>query len=247
MALIDSTRGRRCWMAAIAAVTVFTALAVTGSLPAGAAGQPTASTVEAPAAARAAAAARGHLMASRKGSSDVGIRGHGFVASNGVFTTIDAPGAGLYTVAFGIDDRGRTVGGCVDDRGKLHGFLKDKQAFTVIDFPGAAATFVSRINAQGQIVGAYSDDRNTPALDLPHGFLLDKGAFTKVDFPGAVRTQPFGINARGQIVGVSSDGVRTRGFLLSGGTFTTITAPGTLLESIPFTIDDRGRIVGAYN
>ena len=112
MALMDSTRGRRCGMAAIATVAVFTALAVTGSLPAGAAGQPTASTVEAPAAARAAAAARGHLMASRTGGSDVGLRGHGFVADNGVFTTIDAPGASSFTVALGIDNRGRTVGGC---------------------------------------------------------------------------------------------------------------------------------------
>ena len=41
-------------------------------------------------------------MDSRKGKNDAGIRGHGFVADNGVFTTIDAPGAGLFTVVFGI-------------------------------------------------------------------------------------------------------------------------------------------------
>ena len=48
---------------------------------------------------------------SRKDKNDVGIRGHGFVRDGDVFTTIDAPGAGLYTIAFGIDeqrqDRGR--------------------------------------------------------------------------------------------------------------------------------------------
>jgi hypothetical protein len=90
----------------------------------------------------------------RKSGRDVDLRGHGFVQDNSDFITIDAQGAGLYTVAVGIDDRGRTVGGYADERGTLHGFLKDKEAFTVIDFPGAAATFVSRINAQGQIIGA---------------------------------------------------------------------------------------------
>ena len=157
----------------------------------------------------------------RRGGKDV-VRGHGFVADNNVFTTIDAPGAGLFTIAFGIDESGKTVGGYVDDRGKLHGFLKDKEAFTVIDFPGAAATFVSRINAQGQIVGAYSEESNTPALSLPHGFLLQDGVFTKIDVPGARRTQPFGINNHGQIVGeyVDAEG-RSHGFLLENGVYNT--------------------------
>ena len=48
-----------------------------------------------------------HQKRQHNDDRDVGLKGHGFVASNGVFTTIDAPDAGLYTVAFGIDDRGR--------------------------------------------------------------------------------------------------------------------------------------------
>jgi probable HAF family extracellular repeat protein len=186
-----------------------------------------------------------HRKPHRKGSSDVGIMGHGFVRdNNNVFITIDAPGAGAYTVVTGISDSGKTVGGYVDDRGILHGFLKDKQAFTVIDFPGAKATFVSRINAQGQIVGAYSDDPNAPALELSHGFLLDKGTFTKIDFPGAVRTQPNGINNLGQIVGQYLDATgRYHGFLLDSGVFTTIDAPGGT-STFANDIDDSGRIVG---
>jgi hypothetical protein len=35
----------------------------------------------------------------RPGHDEIGIKGHGFVRDNNVFTTIDAPGAGLYTVA----------------------------------------------------------------------------------------------------------------------------------------------------
>ena len=161
-----------------------------------------------------------------------------------VFTTIDAPDAGLYTVAFGIGDSGQTVGGYVDDQGRLHGFLKDKEAFTVIDFPGAAATVAARINDQGQIVGAYSEDKNTPAIELPRGFLLDKGVFTKIDVPGAARTQPFGINNGGQVVGEYVDTAgKSHGFLFNNGAFTTIDAPGGS-STVAYDIDDSGRIVG---
>jgi uncharacterized membrane protein len=182
MFLVDSISVLRC-VKATAAVVMFSALVV--------------------ASAKTAALTHDDNAVSRKGknNNDVGIRGHGFVANKGVFTTIDAPGAGLYTVAFGVDDRGRTVGGYVDDRGRLHGFLKDKEAFTVIDFPGAAATFVSRINTQGQIVGAYSHAPNTALLQAEHGFLLKDGVFKAIDVPGAVQTRLFGINNQGQIVG----------------------------------------------
>jgi probable HAF family extracellular repeat protein len=237
MILANSRRVRRRVKVAIGAV-IFTALAMASSVPAWAASKD-------PAASTAADSSRDQNAASRKNKNDVGIKGHGFVRDGDVFTTIDAPGADLYTVAFGIDDRGRTVGGYVDEKGKLHGFLKDKEAFTVIDFPGAAATFAARINAEGQIVGAYgADDPNLPTLELPRGFLLDKGVFTKIDFPGAVRTQPFGINTLGQIVGeyVDAEG-RYHGFLLDQGVFTTLDAPGGT-ATFAYDIDDSGRIVG---
>jgi probable HAF family extracellular repeat protein len=114
----------------------------------------------------------------------------------------------------------------------------------VIDFPGARATLVARVNAQGQTVGAYSEEANAVATDLPHGFLLKDGVFTRIDVPGARRTQPFGINNNGQIVGayVDAEG-RSHGFLLDNGVFTTIDAPDDA-ATIAFDIDDSGRIVG---
>lgn len=100
---------------------------------------------------------------------------------------------------------------------------------------------------------SYSENSNTPALDLPHGFLLDKGVFTKIDSPGAVRTQPFGINNWGQIVGFYlgakvEDRRIIRGFLLDNSVFTTIeasdtTAPSTIVSDI----NDHGQLVGAYD
>jgi probable HAF family extracellular repeat protein len=188
----------------------------------------------------------------RKDDKDAGLRGNGFVSENGAFTTIDAPRAEAFTIVFGIDEGGRTVGGYVDSRGTLHGFLFDKRDFTVIDFPGAKATFAARINNRGQIVGAYSDDPNSPALELTHGFLLDNGVFTTIDVPGAVRTQPFGINNHGQIVGEYVDTAgKSHGFLLDNGAFLTIDAPAPSgvegpggASTIAFDIDDSGQIVG---
>jgi uncharacterized membrane protein len=167
------------------------------------------------------------------------------VQDNGVFTTLDAPRTGSFTAVFGIDDSGKkTVGGYVDSGGTLHGFLRDDRRFTNIDFLGAKATLVARMNARGQIVGAYSEDATTPALDLPHGFLLEGGVFTRIDFPGAARTHPFGINSRGQIVGQYRDtGGTSHGFLLDQGVFTTIAAPFNT-STLAADIDDRGRVVG---
>jgi probable HAF family extracellular repeat protein len=93
-------------------------------------------------------------------------------------------------------------------------------------------------------VGAYSNDPNTPALELPHGFLLDNGAFTKIDVPGAAETRPFGINNAGQIVGEYVDTARrSHGFLFANGVYTTIDAPGGTSTWVT-DIDDSGRMVG---
>jgi uncharacterized membrane protein len=86
-------------------------------------------------------------------TADVRRHGHGFVVDDGVFTTIDAPHARLFTVVFGISNDGATMGGDVDTRGRQHRFLRTEDTLTLIDVPGAAATFAAQINAQGQIVG----------------------------------------------------------------------------------------------
>ena len=212
MFLVDSISVLRC-VKATAAVVMFSALVVVS--------------------AKTAALTHDDNAVSRKGknNNDVGIRGHGFVANKGVFTTIDAPGAGLYTVAFGIDDRGRTVGGYVDDRGRLHGFLKDKEAFTVIDFPGAAATFVSRINTQGQIVGAYSHAPNTALLQAEHGFLLEDGVLRRSMFPAPSRRGCSGSTTRAR----SSASTSTRRIPITASCWRTGSSRPSMLPPPPET------------
>jgi hypothetical protein len=72
----------------------------------------------------------------RKGGRDVGLRGHGFVQDNNDFITIDAPRAGGFTVAFGIDGRGRIVGTYFDAK-QRRGFMLSNGTFTTLTAPGA--------------------------------------------------------------------------------------------------------------
>jgi probable HAF family extracellular repeat protein len=68
---------------------------------------------------------------------------------------------------------------------------------------------------------------------------------TTINVPGATETEAFGINNVGQVVGdYSSDGGATRrGFLFSGGAYSTFAAPGAT-ATIPLGINNTGQIVG---
>ena len=123
---------------------------------------------------------------------------HGFVAAEGVFATIDVPGA-TRTQAFGINNAGEIVGNFQDGIG-THGFVLRRGLFRSLDVPGAgmvngAATRAYGINAAGQIVGDFDSTTGT------HGFFYDGENFSVLDFQDAYFTQAFGINDAGDIVG----------------------------------------------
>src|SRR2546430_17613506 len=71
--------------------------------------------------------------------------------------------------------------------------------------------------------------------------------FTTIDDPLATQdTDPFGINGSGQIVGAFRSNSVFHGFVLSGGSFTTLDAP--LAQSTQaFGINDAGQIVGFFS
>ena len=71
-------------------------------------------------------------------------------------------------------------------------------------------------------------------------------SFTSVDYPGAAWTTAWKINDSGQVVGQYLDTSGTRhGFLLSGGTYTTIDCPSPYTAgSGAFGINNLGQIVG---
>jgi probable HAF family extracellular repeat protein len=177
----------------------------------------------------------------------VGIGGVGgfLLDTDGTYRTFAVPGY-CCTEAYGINDSGQIVGSFVYYNGfdiyASHGFLYSAGNFTIIDAPGAdqfyGNTYPRGINNAGQIVG-YFDGGNGPPQ---HGYLFDTDAsYTTIDVPGSGGyTWVFGINNAGQIVGTGAGGAG--GFLYSGGSFTTIVAPGGL-GTEPFGINDAGQIV----
>ena len=108
-------------------------------------------------------------------------RGRGARRGEGVFTTIELPGA-LATSADDINNRGQIVGTYseVSNTRPLdapRAYLLDDGAFTLIDAFGADNTQIGRINDRGEFVGAYFD-----AGGPTHGFLRDKkGVFTPIN------------------------------------------------------------------
>lgn len=72
-------------------------------------------------------------------------------------------------------------------------------------------------------------------------------AFTTIDFPGATKTYVMDANARGDIVGYYFVGTQMHGFLLRGGTYTTLDYPGDDTSMTQANaINAAGDIAGAY-
>lgn len=171
--------------------------------------------------------------------------------TDGAITTFAVPGA-FSTFAFGINTTGQIVGQAQYGAAPYLGFLRDTSGtVTTFQVPGSALTQAHGINASGQIVGFFT------APSEAHGFLYSGGVFTTIDVPGATSTNVAarGINDAGQIVGTFNDttlaplpfplGSTPRGFLYSGGVFTTLDAPGAS-ETFAYGINTAGQIVGTF-
>ena len=168
---------------------------------------------------------------------------HGFVLSNGSFTTINFPGADSTSVN-GIAANGRLAGTYFTTRS--YAFFWSKGAFMTLDPPGALRSQGGFLNAQGDVVGTYRDSGN-----VRHCFIWSKGNFTTVDVPGSDPSNGptcFGIDDRGQVAGTYLDaGGNRHGFLLSDGVYTTIDYPGavfTVAEGVNNSGNRRGALLG---
>ncbi|MBZ5623678.1 MAG: hypothetical protein LAQ69_34000 [Acidobacteriia bacterium] len=121
-----------------------------------------------------------------------------------------------------------------------------QRTYISFDVPGAALTSVQGINAEGAVVGFYTDTNGKQ-----HGFLLSGGSVTTIDYSGALATIARGINSHGDIVGTHVDaanlpGGGLKGFLLKSGGFTDVNYPGHL-NTIAQRINDEGLITGCYH
>lgn len=120
----------------------------------------------------------------------------GFIDTNGVFTTLDYPGA-QGTTAFAVNIAGAVVGDYVINNTGPHSFLYQNGTFTNIDYPGSSYTIASSINNSGVVAGLFVSGTGG------HGFTYYKGTFTQVDRPNSPNgTAVTGINDRNDLVGV---------------------------------------------
>lgn len=196
--------------------------------------------------------ARGDIVGDYIDSSGVD---HGYLLSNGVFTSVDATSLGAVdTVAYGLNNVEEIVGAYADSAGNLHGFFLSKGVFQTIDFPSASQTRVGGIGDDDTMVGVYLD-----ASGFSHGFQRSSaGVFTSITNSVASDTVARVINAEGDIVGSYANTadltgekvVGSHGFLLSSGDlidFIAIDFPATGVQGTQArSINPRGDIVGAY-
>jgi uncharacterized membrane protein len=171
--------------------------------------------------------------------------GTAFTFKGSTYTILHVPGA-VWSGLWGINRSDEMVGYEVDSQNRYHGFLDSGGTFTFLDNPGAEFTFSLGINDAGLVVGEYGDSAGF------HGFLYDHDheTYSAIDYPGAnVGTWASGINSAGEIVGQWEyfDGSLTHqhGFLLKGGTFTSLDFPGALGTNA-VGINDAGEIAGSY-
>jgi hypothetical protein len=109
---------------------------------------------------------------------------HGFLLSNGAYSTLDPP-CSTMAEAWGINDLGH-IDGQYSLGGTIHGFVLREGNYTTLDVPGASSTVAYGINNFGQ------DARGS------HGFLA-----TPVNYPtrcpAAVRNRCTGSHRLGRL------------------------------------------------
>jgi probable HAF family extracellular repeat protein len=194
---------------------------------------------------------------------------HGFLYSNGVYTTIDHPNVGtqetdslLGTHLAGINDNGQIVGNYranyTNGIGSHGAFYYENGTFTAIADPGSDWVTAYSLNNNGQVVGTTSTYNNTIQHQWYSGFIYDHGAFMRLDHPdaGGYGTFAAGINDLGQVVGYYEDSSYVaHSFLYSNGVYTDLPLPNYVdnsdssfpqtLSNYAFDINNDGVILGA--
>ena len=175
---------------------------------------------------------------------------HGFIDWNGVFTTVDAPGAAgktKTTQLLGLNAAGVAVGFYNDAAGTSHAFKYNQstRVLTPLTPPNADSAVATGINSKDEIVGFLTRDKTTA------GFFVSHAAFDEFDYPGSTNTQPFGVNNNDEIVGSEVDAKgQSHGFTLTSpsthASFTAIDDPQGVGSTVVNGVNDKGQLVGFY-
>jgi hypothetical protein len=128
----------------------------------------------------------------------------GFASINGVVTVLEIPGM-TSVLPSAINNLGQMVGQYSDpaDPARSHGFFRDADGtFTYpLDYPGSRTSYLSGLNDQQQIVGAWDDSNFTN-----HGLYLTlPNHFSSYDYVTGGYTVFSRINNKGRISGSTSN------------------------------------------
>jgi hypothetical protein len=181
-------------------------------------------------------------------ASGPGSNLYGFVYTNGVFTTIYAPGAlsGTYaTTVEGVSATGVIYGNNGYDSStefSTEGFTDTNGVIVEINPAGASFTQIVGIDSAGAIVGTYagSDDNN------PQGFIDSNGTITTIAISGSSVNEAVGVSAAGVVAGtyVDSSG-DSHGYTYDAGAVAYVNVTGATDTSVN-AISSNGEIVGKY-
>jgi hypothetical protein len=133
---------------------------------------------------------------------DSGGVNHGFLDTNGVFSTVDFPGT-TFDQVLGLNNTGQAAGyfmnGTQQTAFIFNPSLPPMGQFTLLNLPGSGQA--TDINDKGQISGFYATATGGD------GFLWSAGKLTALSFPRATVTEALGLNNLGQVVDFYNDAV----------------------------------------
>lgn len=170
---------------------------------------------------------------------------HGFLLRHGHVRTVDFPGH-LNSNIDGVNVFGVIAGVYWDSDGVYHGIVRGQDGRdTPFDVAGARDTYPLGINADGEIVGYYSDTSGSQV----HGFYRNaRGLIFSLDVPGAGSggTVAFAINDVGQVSGYYVDTSGTiHGFVQTRGQFQSLDVPDAV-GTIATAMNNFGVVTGEY-
>jgi hypothetical protein len=126
----------------------------------------------------------------------IGQGTHGFKLVNGIFTSIDVPGA-EYSVALGVNAQNTIFGNQSTATLQYYGFLLNSNgAFTTINYPSSTYNGLAGLNSQNLAVGLYGDAANSL-----HAFAWNNGTYLSPQLPGATNSRATDVNESGDVAG----------------------------------------------
>lgn len=171
---------------------------------------------------------------------------YGFSVSNGVFQTVNVPGATLVKVTG--TTASSTYGFYSDANGISHGFTKDLAQVSVTDNPlGTYGTWITAGNTT-TIAGTYCNSAGKCLGYIEQNPTSSSPQFTTINDPqGTKATWVIGLSADSSKVtgfNIHTDGT-FHGFVYQAGSFTHLDVAGAL-NTIAIGINNSGQVVGEY-